>query len=236
MNTNSNLDIKRITCVTGHFGSGKTEFAINYALELKKLGKDVVIIDFDIVNPYFRTKDAENVLKSEGIKVISPEFANLNIESPSLPPDIYSAFSDDSKHIIFDVGGDDDGATPLGVYYEYFKDIDYDLFFVLNERRLMTQTVEDALDIFNKIKHASRLNPTGIISNAHLMSYTDNNIIIKGSMFAQEFSKNVGLPIKYITVTDQMFKKINSNTKISKNIKEKLFPMNLFVGTTSRFG
>lgn len=235
METFISSDVKRITCVTGHFGSGKTEFAINYALELKKMGKDVVIIDFDIVNPYFRTKDAESILTSQGIKVISPEYANMNLESPSLPPDVYSVFADDTKHVVFDVGGDEDGATPLGVYYEYFKEVDYDFFFVLNERRLMTQNVDDALEIFNKIKYVSRLNPTGIISNAHLMSYTDKDIIKNGFTLADEFSKLVDLPIKYVTVTLNMYKNISSNLTIDKNIKEKLFPMELYVGANVRF-
>ena len=75
-------DVKRITVITGHFGSGKTEFALNYALALKELGLDVIIIDFDIVNPYFRTKDAEQFLLNQKIDVISPEFANLNMEPP----------------------------------------------------------------------------------------------------------------------------------------------------------
>lgn len=123
-----NNSIKRITVVTGHFGSGKTEFAINYALYLKSLGLDVLIIDFDIVNPYYRTKDAEQLLNSKGIEVLAPGFANSNIETPTLPPDILKAFEDKSKHIIFDVGGDEDGATPLGVYNSYFSKEDYDMF------------------------------------------------------------------------------------------------------------
>ena len=146
-------DVKRITVITGHFGSGKTEFALNYALALKELGLDVIIIDFDIVNPYFRTKDAEQFLLNQKIDVISPEFANLNIENPYLPPEILRAFDNKSKYIVFDVGGDEDGATPLGVYNEHFLKEEYDMFFVLNERRLLTQSVDDALQIYLSLIH-----------------------------------------------------------------------------------
>lgn len=222
--------IKRITCVTGHFGSGKTEFAINYALELKKLNLDVLIIDFDIVNPYFRTKDAQSFLEANGIEVISPEFANMNIENPSLPPEVYSAFDDKSKYVVFDVGGDEDGATALGFYHYYFNQEDYDMFFVLNERRLLTQNVEDAEVIYQEIRQASRLNPTAIVSNTHLMQFTDLEVVEKGIELAENFSKKVNLPIAYIAVSKSVYEDISASSKISKQYNDKLFPMDLFVG------
>ncbi len=228
MNLNINT-IKRITCITGHFGSGKTEFAINYALALKELNLDVLIIDFDIVNPYFRTKDAQDFLKSKGIDVISPEFANLNIESPSLPPEVYSAFADKSKYVVFDVGGDEDGATALGFYHDYFKKEDYDMFFVLNERRLLTQNVADAEIIYNEIKQASRLNPTAIIDNTHLMQYTDSEVISNGIKLAENFASKVGLPIAYVTAAKTVYDDIFSLLKVIE-YKDKLFPLDLFVG------
>lgn len=222
--------IKRITCVTGHFGSGKTEFSLNYALALKELGLDTVIIDFDIVNPYFRTKDVQDFLISRGIDVISPEFANLNIENPSLPPEIYSAFDDKSKYVIFDVGGDDDGATPLGFYNNYFACEDYDLFFVVNERRLLTQSVEDIKVIFDDIKYASRLNPTAIVSNAHLMNYTDADIIKNGAHLAEDFANSVGLPLRYVAIDKDRYDEFQYSSKIPAKYKNYFFPMKLFVG------
>ena len=222
-----NNSIKRITVVTGHFGSGKTEFAINYALYLKSLGLDVLIIDFDIVNPYYRTKDAEQLLTLKGIEVLAPGFANSNIETPTLPPDILKAFEDKSRHIIFDVGGDEDGATPLGVYNSYFSKEDYNMFFVLNERRMLTETVEGALEIFDNIKYVSRLNFTGIVNNTHLMEYTDTDVLLKGVSLAQKFSDRVKLPIVYNCISRKLIDKIdNEEIKKIKNI----FTVDLFVG------
>lgn len=220
-------DVKRITVITGHFGSGKTEFALNYALALKELGLDVIIIDFDIVNPYFRTKDAESFLLNQQIELISPEFANLNIENPYLPPEIMRAFDDKSKYIIFDVGGDEDGATPLGVYNEHFLKEDYDMFFVLNERRLFTQSADAALQIYNEIKYVSRLNFTGIINNTHLMQYTNKSIVLEGQKLAEEFSEKIKIPIKFITGTPNILLEISEYSDIDT---ESCFPLKLFVG------
>lgn len=220
-------DVKRITVITGHFGSGKTEFALNYALALKELGLDVIIIDFDIVNPYFRTKDAEQFLLNQKIDVISPEFANLNIENPYLPPEIMRAFDDKSKYIIFDVGGDEDGATPLGVYNEHFLKEDYNMFFVLNERRLLTQCVEDALQIYNEIKYVSRLNFTGIVNNTHLMQYTNKEIVLEGQKLAEKFSVKTNIPVKFITGTPNILAEISEYSDINA---DNCFPLKLFVG------
>lgn len=225
---NLNKDgVKRITVITGHFGSGKTEFALNYALALKELGLDVIIIDFDIVNPYFRTKDAEQFLLNQKIDVISPEFANLNIENPYLPPEIMRAFDDKSKYIIFDVGGDEDGATPLGVYNEHFLKEDYNMFFVLNERRLLTQSVEDALQIYNEIKYVSRLNFTGIVNNTHLMQYTNKEIVLEGQKLAEKFSVKTNIPVKFIAGTPNILVEISEYSDINA---DNCFPLKLFVG------
>ena len=219
-------DPKRITVVTGHFGSGKTEFALNYALFLAESGKEVMMIDFDIVNPYYRTKDAEKYLNSRGIEVIAPEFANSNIETPTLPPEILRAFADKSKYIVFDVGGDEDGATPLGVYYEYFKREDYNMFFVLNERRMLTRDVEGAYEIYSEILRVSRLKFTGIVNNTHLMEFTDRDVVAAGERLAEDFSKKAGLPVVCACVSRSALEKIGE----IDNPKSKIFPISLFVG------
>ncbi|MBO4413606.1 MAG: hypothetical protein J5830_02760, partial [Clostridia bacterium] len=105
---------KRITLFCGHYGSGKTNIALNYAFYLKNAGYDVVVADLDIVNPYFRTKDSENELREAGIGVISQQFANSNVDLPALPSEIYSIVQNRSRHAVIDVGGDDRGAYALG--------------------------------------------------------------------------------------------------------------------------
>ena len=106
--------MKRVTLFSGHYGSGKTNIAVNYAFYLKKKGFPVVIADLDIVNPYFRTKDSEEQLKNSGIEVISLPFANTNVDLPSIPSNAYSLVEDRSKYAVIDVGGDDRGAYALG--------------------------------------------------------------------------------------------------------------------------
>lgn len=226
-----NIDsVKRITCVTGHFGSGKTEFSLNFALRLSKLGLDVTIIDFDIVNPYFRTKDAQEFLRKKGIKVISPEFANLNIENPCLPPEVYSAFDDKSRYVIFDVGGDEDGATPLGFYHDLFIKEDYDMFFVINERRLLTQNIADIKSVYDEISYVSRLTPTGIVSDTHIMDYTTPEVILAGSVLAEKFANEVSLPLKFIAAEEGKADEFIRSAAVPEKFKELVFPMKLFVG------
>ena len=211
-------DAKRITVFVGHYGSGKTELAVNYAIELSRLGKKVIIVDFDIVNPYFRTKDAEEVLNSYGIEVIAPQYANMNLENPALPAEIYKAFDDKESYIIFDVGGDDDGAIPLGRYHSRFAQEDIDVFFVLNERRVFTSDIEGANEILGAIEYVSRLKVTAIINNTHLKEETTPEIVVRGEEFAAEFAKQVNLPLIYTGGTKEILDSIPPE-KISERLE-----------------
>ncbi len=199
---------KRITIFVGYYGSGKTEIAVNYALQLRKSGKKVVIVDFDIVNPYFRTKDAEEILHAHGIQVIAPAFANTNLENPGIPPEIYSIFTDKDTYAIFDVGGGEDGAIPLGRYYPYLKDEDYNLFFVLNERRMITKDIDGALDAFMEIAAVTRIPVTGIINNTHLKQETTPDMLLQGQLLAEELAKKTNLPIVAISGKEEMLKSL----------------------------
>lgn len=216
---------KRITIVTGHFGSGKTEFSLNYAIRLKKMGKRVVIVDFDIVNPYFRTKDAEEVLNQKGINVISPGFANMNIETPALPPEINSVFENKDVYVVFDVGGDDDGAIPLGRYYSRFTAEPYDMFFVFNERRVITATAEEALEILHDIETVSRLKVNGIVNNTHLKEFTTPKILLSGQTEAEKLCEMSGVPLAYISGRRDVI----NQPQIQEKYKEIGFPMDLFI-------
>ncbi len=125
--------MKRVTLFAGHYGSGKTNIAVNYALWLKQQGKDVIIADMDIVNPYFRTKDSIDVLENNGIELISPEFANSNVDLPALPQEMYRVVQDKSKYAVLDIGGDDRGAYALGRYTpSILEENDYEMVFVAN--------------------------------------------------------------------------------------------------------
>ena len=122
----------RIHIIVGHYGSGKTEFAINYALKLKETFKKVYIVDLDIVNPYFRTNDERKVLEDLGLSVIASPYASSNVDVPSLPADIHRVFADKEAAVVFDVGGDDDGAVALGRYKQFFNEEAPEMLFVIN--------------------------------------------------------------------------------------------------------
>ena len=151
---------KRLTIFAGHYGSGKTNLAVNYALALKKKGLAVKIADLDIVNPYFRTKDSEKELKEAGIPLISPAYANSNVDLPALPQELYSLVQRRDFHAVLDVGGDDRGAYALGRYTPYIlEENDYRMVFVANFYRPLTQTPEEALEVMGEIEAACGIRP-----------------------------------------------------------------------------
>lgn len=201
---------KRITVFTGHFGSGKTELAVNYALWLKKQGKEVTVIDFDLVNPYFRTKDAEGLFRKNGIRLIASPYANTNLENPALPAEIYAAFADKERYFIFDAGGDDDGAIPLGSFYHSFQKEECDVFFVLNTKRMLTQSVDEAYEIFQAIEAVSRLKITAILHNTHLKELTEPAMIIEGQEIAEELSRKTNCEILWISGENEVLDKLPS--------------------------
>ena len=134
-----------IYIVTGHYGSGKTEFSVNYALSLKKTCEKVFLVDLDIVNPYFRSNDARALLEDAGICVIAPAYAGTNVDIPVLPPEIMRIFEEEDAKIILDVGGDDDGAIALGRYKKYFDESGYELYLVVNTRRPLTSNADEII-------------------------------------------------------------------------------------------
>ena len=215
--------MKRITLVCGHYGSGKTNFALNLAVNAAKRGEKITLVDLDIVNPYFRTKDAEDILTDHGIRVIAPAFANTNIENPALPPEIYSVFADKDCYVVFDVGGGEDGAIPLGSYYQYFAQEDCDVFFVLNQRRLLTADLTGALEAYREIAAVSRTPITALINNTHLKSDTTPEIIMEGQALAESASEKLGLPVAYISGTPENLAELPAQYESIK------FPVQLYI-------
>ena len=150
------MKTKRLTLFAGHYGSGKTNIAVNYALELKKSVNDVYIADMDIVNPYFRTKDSEAELSAAGVRLIALQFANSNVDLPSLPPEIYGLVQRRDCYAVMDIGGDERGAYALGRYAPFIMEEDnYNMFFVVNFYRPLTRTAQEAYDVMKEIELAS---------------------------------------------------------------------------------
>ena len=213
----------RISIFTGHFGSGKTEIAINFAINCRKYYNKVAIVDLDIVNPYFRTKDASNILENQGIKVIAPLFANTNVDIPALPAEILSLFQDKDYMVIFDVGGDDIGATALGRYYRYFLNEGYKMFFVINTKRPLTGDKESILSMLEGIEKNSRLEVTGLINNTNLSYDSTVEDLIEGQKIIDDISRQIMVPVRYITGREQIL------SNIPEHLKEKAFPINLYL-------
>ena len=190
------MEHKRLTLFAGHYGSGKTNIAVNYALKLAKEGKDVVIADLDIVNPYFRTKDSAAVLEAAGVKLISPQFANTNVDLPALPAEAYRLVQDRSIYGIMDIGGDDRGAYALGRYVPTLKEENnYRMVFVANASRPLTRTPEEALEVMREIEEACGLQFTDIINNTNLASETTPETVLDSQAYMEKLSSLSGLPI-----------------------------------------
>jgi len=190
---------KRINIFTGHFGSGKTEVAINFALKLAKTHNKTSIVDADIVNPFFRTADAKDVLERNNIKVILPLYANTNIDVPAMPSEIYMLFRDREYKVVFDIGGDDLGARAISRYNEEILNDDYEMYFVVNAKRPMTDTPEKIEEMMYEIESSARLKITGIINNTNLLDVTAAEDIIQGHEMISKVAEKYKIPIAFIS-------------------------------------
>ncbi len=200
---------KRVTLFAGHYGSGKTNVAVSYAIMLKKQGLDVAIADLDIVNPYFRTKDSAEELKADGITLISSEFAGSNVDLPALPAEIYSLVDIHDRYAIFDVGGDDRGATALGRYADAIKaENDYELLLVINRFRPLSRTPELAIGIMHEIEATANMKFTGIVNDSNLGPETTAEEVLNSVTFAEEVSRLAGIPVRFTTVTENIYQDV----------------------------
>lgn len=212
----------KIYITVGHYGSGKTEFSVNYALELKKSHDNVILVDLDIVNPYFRSNDARSLLESNGITVIAPDYAGTNVDIPVLPAEIMRIFNEKDAKIILDVGGDDDGAIALGRYKQFFDKADYEMSLVVNTKRPLSKTVAEIIEMKENIETASRLKVTNIIADTNIADETTKDIIINGYEITKEAAQKLNLPVKYaVSAFDADFGE-EINNKLFK-IERRLF-------------
>ena len=197
------MENKRITLFAGHYGSGKTNVALNYAYNLKRNGYDTVIADIDTVNPYFRTKDSAQELKQAGIELIASEFAGSNVDLPALPAALYDIIFDSERFAVIDIGGDDRGAFALGRYTpEILRENNYNMLMVINMYRPLTSTPEDTVEILREIEAASGIPFTGLVNNSNLGVSTDLEALTDSFEYAKQVSQLSGLPIFATTCPD----------------------------------
>lgn len=218
------LTPKRVTLFAGHYGSGKTNIAVNYALALKELGKNVVVADLDIVNPYFRTKDSTDELNAKGIEIISPEFANTNVDLPALPASVYGVVQNKLRHAVLDIGGDDRGAYALGRYAPYIlEENDFEMIFVANFLRPLTRTPEEALEVMREIEEAGHIPFTAIVNNSNLGKDTEAEDVEKTDILAKRLSELSGLPLLFTTATEDVAKKLTLQNVLPMKLQKKYF-------------
>ncbi|MBU0616800.1 MAG: cobalamin biosynthesis protein CbiA [Planctomycetes bacterium] len=201
-----NLDYvpeQRVVLIVGNYGSGKTEVAVNLAIRLREQ-QSVAIADLDIVNPYFRCREARGEMESHGIRVINPEGDYQAADLPIILPEIRGVVQDGEGTLILDVGGDDVGARVLGSLADVFENRPYAMLQVLNAKRPFTETATGCLKIRSEIEAASRLRITGLVSNTHLLEDTDTATVHEGLRLAREVGEATNLPVSFVTVNESL--------------------------------
>lgn len=187
--------LPRVILVTGHYGSGKTNLAVNLAFDLRQLGRNVALCDLDLVNPYFRSADFADKLRAKGIEAIIPLYANSNLDIPAVGAGLSSALGRKELTVIVDVGGDDAGAIALGRYAQQIAEKDYAMLYVYNRYRYLTRDPAAAMDILTEISAVSRLSPTGIVNNSNLGEETDCQTVEGSAAACRALEEFSGLPL-----------------------------------------
>ena len=212
---------KRLTLLCGHYGSGKTNVAVNLAFYLKEQYNNVVVADLDIVNPYFRTKDSIDDFKARGIELICSEYANTNVDIPALPANMYRLTADKDITAVIDVGGDDRGAYALGRLVPEIKaENNFDMLMVINGYRPLTPDAQSTIEVMREIEEACKLKFTGLVNNSNIGEETTVEDIIKSIGYANEVSQASGLPIVMTSVKRELYDGL-------KNKIDNLLPMTL---------
>jgi hypothetical protein len=205
----------------GHYGSGKTNVAVNLALDLKSRFDRVALADLDIVNPYFRAKDSRQQLEAADIRLICSEYANSNVDIPALPPDMYTLTDDKGLHAVLDIGGDDRGALALGrISPAILAEGDYDMLMVINCYRPLTPDAESVLEVMAEIEAAGKIKFTGLINNSNLGEETTAQDVLDSLPFAAEVSRLSGLPIVLTTVKSNLLDRLQGKV-------DNLYPLQL---------
>ena len=198
--------LKRLTILCGHYGSGKTNVAVNVATELKKTRDTVTVADLDIVNPYFRTKDSAAYFEEQGIRLICSAYANSNVDSPALPQEMYAITDDRSMTAVLDIGGDDRGALVLGrLAPKILAENDYEMLMVINCYRPLTRDAASTLEVMAEIEYAGGIRFTGLVNNSNLGAVTTAEDILASRDYAEEVSRLSGLPLVMTSVRQDLY-------------------------------
>lgn len=214
--------MNRITLICGHYGCGKTNFALNMAVNAAKNGEKITLVDLDIVNPYFRTADYRDELEKLGVNVIAQNLEGTTLDAPALTAQMFSIFEESMGRVIVDVGGDDAGATALGRFSKQLNESGYDMLCVVNKFRKFISSPEEAAQLLGEIEAACRLKATGIVNNSHLGAQTTAQDIISGVDYAKKTAEITGLPLVYTTAPKSVAQQLEDKV-------ENLYPVDVLV-------
>ena len=205
---------KRLTLLCGHYGSGKTNIAVNMAYDLSDRYSNVCVADLDIVNPYYRSKDSEQEFRGKNIRLICSEFASSNVDLPSLPDDLYAITDDRSMRVVLDIGGDERGALALGrLTPKIIEENDYDMLLVVNRFRPLTPDADSTIEVKEEIENTCHIKFTGIINNSNLGEETDRDCVLSSLSYADELSEKTGLPVVMTTVRTSLYDSLKDDIK-----------------------
>ena len=203
------MEYKRLTILCGHYGTGKTNCAVNMAMDLKRQCPKVAVADLDIVNPYFRTKDSEGEFEKAGIELICSRYANTNLDIPALPENLYRITEDRDTKMILDIGGDDSGAIVLGrLASAILEENDYEMLTVINKYRPLTPDVESTVEVLRDIEAASRIPFTGIVNNSNLGEETAPEDVAASLKYAEDVASAMGIPVVMTTVKADLYEEL----------------------------
>lgn len=218
------LNDKRIRVIIGHYGSGKTEFAVNYAMALCEAGRKTALADMDIVNPYFRSRERAETMEEAGIRVISGNRGHhANLDLPMISAEVLAPLQDAQYDLVMDVGGDAVGGRAIAQFNQYFVSGDYDMFCVINRYREDTQTVEGVINHIRSIERIVGASVTGLINNTHLLRDTSVEDVLYGQELVEAVSEATNIPIKYISCLEKVAH------QLPKGLKGEVLPLKMYM-------
>ncbi len=194
--------MNQLYIIIGAYGSGKSEYSVHFARQLKAQGCDVVLADMDVVNPYFRTREVKDVFAQERIEVIAPEGQYIHADVPMISPRIKGAIENKDKTVILDVGGDPAGCRALGRFVDDIKTRGYHLMLVINTNRPFTSTLEEIILMLEMLEFSSKLKVSELVCNTNLMEFTTEKVVSDGIITIQQVSDSISIPFTRYLVLD----------------------------------
>lgn len=214
----------KITIICGHYGCGKTNLALNLALEAAEKGRRVKLADLDLVNPYFRSSDYGPALRAKGVELFCPTYAGTTLDLPAVGPQLLQLPEAVCDDVILDAGGDDAGASVLGCMAPQLIKMPYTMLYVVNARRVLTQTAKEAAAIGREIERACRLSITGVVNNTHLQNETTAQMVRDSIPFAEETARLLGVPLLFTTAPDWVAPELLQDIPAVKPVKRLVLP------------